>query len=62
MPRLLKPATICWGLMMPATMNSTTTLSSTMPGRILSLIRAISIPISPSSTKSISKFINLDKN
>ena len=57
MPRLLNPATICLGVMIPATMNNTTRLSNTMPGRILSIISATSIPISPSNTKIISKLI-----
>ena len=56
-PRLLKPATICLGEIMPATMNSTTKDSSTMPGRILSIIRATNMPTSPSKTKMISKFM-----
>ena len=58
MPRLLNPATICLGVMIPATMNSTTRLSNTMPGRILSRISATNIPIRPSNTKIISKLIN----
>ena len=56
-PRLLNPATICLGVIIPAAMNTTTKDSSTMPGRILSRISAVSIPISPSSTNIISKFI-----
>ena len=58
MPRLLNPATICLGVMIPATINSTTRLSNTMPGRILSRISATNIPIRPSNTKIISKLIN----
>ena len=57
MPRLLNPATICLGVMMPAAMKTTTRLSNTMPGRILSMMSATSIPTSPSNTKMISKFI-----
>ena len=57
MPRLLNPATICLGEMMPAAMNTTTTESSTMPGRILSRMSATSIPASTKITNAISKFI-----
>ena len=57
MPRLLNPATICLGVMMPAAINTTTSESNTMPGRILSMIRATSMPISPTNTKIISKFM-----
>lgn len=57
MPRLLNPATIWLGEMMPAAMNTTTTLSSTIPGRILSSISATSMQTSPSNTNRISKFI-----
>ena len=62
MPRLLNPATICFGVMMPAAMNTTTIDSSTIPGRILSRIRAMSITVSPRRTKSISKFMLSCKN
>ena len=57
MPRLLKPATICCGVMMPTAMNATTSDSSTMPGRILSMMSAVSIAASPISTKIISNVI-----
>ena len=57
MPRLLNPATICFGVIMPAAINTTTRDNKTMPGRILSSMRATSIPIRPSNTKIISKSI-----
>jgi hypothetical protein len=57
-PRLLNPATICCGVITPPAIKTTTNDKSTIPGRILSIIRAASIPINPSSTNITSKFIS----
>ena len=56
-PLLLKPSSISFGVRMPTHRNKTTTEKSTMPGRILSAIKAAIIPNKDNSTNTISNVI-----
>ena len=56
-PLLLKPSSISFGERMPVHKNITTAENRIIPGRILSAIRAMSIPISTTRTIVISTLI-----
>ena len=56
-PLLLNPSNISLGVRIPAQRNNTTTEKSTIPGRILSRIKAITMPSSAKSTNMISNVI-----
>ena len=53
-PLLLNPSNISFGDNIPTTRNNTTTVSNTIPGRILSHINAATIPARASNTNNIS--------